>query len=90
MGVPSLFGSTKVSLPFILQMMRLPADAMQLYLIASPLLIYFTAALSCMSIFALSAICTAFLTGVGKLRVRRALFSGGGRRSSPSSPWSSC
>ncbi len=44
-GVPSLFGSAKLSLPFILQMMRLPADAMQLYLIASPLLIYFTSAL---------------------------------------------
>ncbi len=74
-GVPSLFGSTKVSLPFILQMMRLPADAMQLYLIASPLQIYFTSALTCMSIFALSAICTAFLTGLGKLRVKRAMYS---------------
>jgi ABC-type amino acid transport substrate-binding protein len=76
-GVPSLFGSAKLSLPFILQMMRLPADAMQLYLIASPLLIYFTSALSCMSIFALSAIGTAYLTGVGKLRARRALYSAG-------------
>ena len=74
-GVPSLFGSTKVSLPFILQMMRLPADAMQLYLIASPLQIYFTSALTCMSIFALSAICTAFLTGLGRLRVKRAMYS---------------
>ena len=75
LGVPSLFGSAKVSLPFILQMMRLPADAMELYLVASPLQVYFTAALSCMSIFALSAIGTAFLTGVGRLRVRRALIS---------------
>lgn len=59
LGVPSLFGSAKVSLPFILEMMRLPADAMGTYLVASPLQVYFTAALDCMSIFALSAIGTA-------------------------------
>lgn len=74
-GVPSLFGSAKLSLPFILQMMRLPADAMQLYLIAGPLQVYFTSALSCMSIFAVCAIGTAYLTGVAKLRMRRALYS---------------
>ena len=74
-GVPSLFGSPKLSLQFILEQMKLPADAMQLYLISNPFHVYFASALTCMSMFALSAICTAFLTGVGKLRMKRALMS---------------
>jgi ABC-type amino acid transport substrate-binding protein len=74
-GVPSLFGSPKLSLQFILEQMRLPADAMQLYLISNPFHVYFASALTCMSMFSLSAICTAFLTGIGTLRVKRALLS---------------
>ncbi|MDD1709010.1 MAG: transporter substrate-binding domain-containing protein, partial [Methanoregulaceae archaeon] len=74
-GVPSLFGSPKLSLQFILEQMRLPADALQLYLISNPFHVYFASALTCMSMFALSAICTAFLTGIGSLRMKRALMS---------------
>src|SRR5690606_15891356 len=74
-GVPSLFGSAKLSLKFILDLMRLPADAMQLYLISNPFHVYFTSALTCMSMFSLSTIVTVFLTGLGGLRVRRALIS---------------
>ena len=74
-GVPSLFGSAKLSLMFILDLMKLPADAMQLYLISNPFHIYFTSALTCMSMLSLSTIVTAFLTGLGGLRVRRALIS---------------
>ena len=74
-GVPSLFGSAKLSLKFILDLMRLPADAMQLYLISNPFHVYFTSALTCMSMLSLSTIVTAFLTGLGGLRVRRALIS---------------
>jgi Na+/H+-dicarboxylate symporter/ABC-type amino acid transport substrate-binding protein len=74
-GVPSLFGSPKLSLQFILEQMKLPADAMQLYLISNPFHVYFASALTCMSMFSLSAICTAFLTGVGKLRMKRALMA---------------
>jgi Na+/H+-dicarboxylate symporter/ABC-type amino acid transport substrate-binding protein len=74
-GVPSLFGSAKLSLKFILDLMRLPADAMQLYLISNPFHVYFTSALTCMSMLSLSTIVTAFLTGLGGFRVRRALIS---------------
>lgn len=74
-GVPSLFGSPKLSLQFILELMRLPADAMQLYLISNPFHVYFASALTCMSMFSLSAIVTAFLTGLGGLRAKRALIS---------------
>ncbi|HNO07526.1 MAG: cation:dicarboxylate symporter family transporter [Methanomicrobiales archaeon] len=74
-GVPSLFGSAKLSLQFILELMKLPADAMQLYLISNPFHVYFASALTCMSMFSLSAIVTAFLTGLGGLRMRRALIA---------------
>jgi Na+/H+-dicarboxylate symporter/ABC-type amino acid transport substrate-binding protein len=74
-GVPSLFGPAKLSLQFLLQVMQLPADAFQLYLISNPLYVYFVKALTCMSIFSFSTICTAFLSGCGALRLRRALIS---------------
>lgn len=74
-GVPSLFGPAKLSLQFLLQVMQLPADAFQLYIISSPLYVYFVKALTCMSIFSFSTICTAFLSGCGGLRLKKALFS---------------
>jgi len=74
-GVPSFFGSSKLAVQMLLQVVHLPADAFQLYLISQPFSIYFTAALTCMGIFSFSAICTAFLSGCGGLRLKRALIS---------------
>lgn len=74
-GIPSLFGSSILAVQFLLETMTLPADALQIYQISHSFHVYFTTALFCMSIFALSAICTAFLTGCGGLRVKRALVS---------------
>lgn len=74
-GVPSFFGSSKLALQFLLQMTHLPSDAMQLFIISNPFTIYFATSLTCMAIFSFSTICTAFLTGCGGLRFRRALFS---------------
>lgn len=74
-GVPSLFGPARLSLQFLLQVMQLPADAFQLYIISTPLYVYFVKALACMSIFSFATICTAFLSGCGGLRLKRALFS---------------
>jgi Na+/H+-dicarboxylate symporter/ABC-type amino acid transport substrate-binding protein len=74
-GVPSIFGPAKLSIPFLLQVMQLPADAFQLYIISEPLYVYFVKALTCMSIFSFSTICTAFLSGCGGLRLKRALIS---------------
>lgn len=74
-GVPSFFGSSKLAVQMHLQVGHLPADAFQLYLVSQPFSIYFATALTCMAIFSFSAICTAFLTGSGRLRLKRALFS---------------
>jgi Na+/H+-dicarboxylate symporter/ABC-type amino acid transport substrate-binding protein len=74
-GIPSLFGSSVLAVQFLLETMTLPADALQIYQISHSVHVYFTTALFCMSIFALSTICTAFLTGLGGLRLKRALLS---------------
>jgi len=74
-GIPSLFGSSSLAVQFLLKTMTLPADALQIYQISQSIHIYFTTALFCMSVFALSTICTAFQTGCGGLRLRRALLS---------------
>ncbi|MDD1752239.1 MAG: cation:dicarboxylase symporter family transporter [Methanotrichaceae archaeon] len=74
-GIPSIFGPAKLSIQFLLELMQLPADALRLYIISSPFHVYFVTALTCMSIFSFSTICTAFLSGCGGLRLKRALFS---------------
>jgi Na+/H+-dicarboxylate symporter/ABC-type amino acid transport substrate-binding protein len=74
-GIPSLFGSSVLAVQFLLETLKLPADALQIYQISYSVHVYFTAALFCMSVFALSTICTAFLTGCGGLRLKRALLS---------------
>jgi Na+/H+-dicarboxylate symporter/ABC-type amino acid transport substrate-binding protein len=74
-GIPSLFGSSVLAVQFLLETMTLPTDALQIYQISHSIHVYFTTALFCMSIFALSTICTAFLTGCGGLRLKRALLS---------------
>lgn len=74
-GVPSFFGSSKLALQFLLQVMQLPADALQLFIISNSFHIYFSTALTCMAIFSFSTICTAFLSGCGGLRLRRAALS---------------
>jgi len=74
-GIPSLFGSSLLAVQFLLETMTLPVDALQIYQISHSIHVYFTTALFCMSIFALSTICTAFLTGCGGLRLKKALLS---------------
>ncbi|MDD1758749.1 MAG: cation:dicarboxylase symporter family transporter [Methanotrichaceae archaeon] len=74
-GIPSLFGSSVLAVQFLLETMKLPTDALQIYQISQSFHVYFSAALFCMSVFALSTICTAFLTGCGGLRLKRALLS---------------
>ncbi|MDD1752940.1 MAG: cation:dicarboxylase symporter family transporter, partial [Methanotrichaceae archaeon] len=74
-GIPSLFASSFLAVQFLLETLKLPADALQIYQISQSFHVYFTTALFCMSAFALSTICIAFLTGCGGLRLKRALFS---------------
>ena len=75
LGIPSLFGSSTMAVQFLLETLTLPADAIQLYQISYSFHVYFTTALFCMSIFAISTICIAFLTGCGGLRLKRAILS---------------
>lgn len=74
-GIPSLFGSSTLAVQFLLETMTLPADALQIYQISHSFHVYFTTALFCMTVFSISIICTAFLTGCGGLRLKRALLS---------------
>ncbi|MEI6632571.1 MAG: cation:dicarboxylase symporter family transporter [Chlamydiota bacterium] len=71
-GIFSFFGSGKSAVPFLLTLMRLPEDAFQLYLASSPFNSYFGAGLSCMFLFAFTAVCAARLTG--RFRIRAGKF----------------
>jgi Na+/H+-dicarboxylate symporter/ABC-type amino acid transport substrate-binding protein len=68
-GVPSVFGSSRACVLFLLDIFSIPEDAFQLYNISITLLIYFVSALGCVSIFSLCAICIAHLTG--RLQIRK-------------------
>jgi Na+/H+-dicarboxylate symporter/ABC-type amino acid transport substrate-binding protein len=70
-GIPSVFGSSRVAVLFLLNIFYIPEDAFQLYNFALPFFIYFVSALGCMSIFSLCAICMAHLTGHLQFRKRR-------------------
>ena len=70
-GIPSVFGSSRVSVLFLLNIFHIPEDAFQLYNFSLPFFVYFVSALGCMSIFSLCAICMAHLTGRLQFSKRR-------------------
>jgi Na+/H+-dicarboxylate symporter len=70
-GLLSFFGSGKTAVPFLLDLMRLPEDAFQLYVASSPFNGHFGAGLSAMFIFAFAAACVARLTGSFRIRAWR-------------------
>ncbi len=74
-GVPSLFGSTMVSIQFLLDLMHLPADALILYASSNTIHIHFVTALTCMSLFSFTAICVAFFTDSVRIRWKRLFLS---------------
>ena len=67
-GLLSFFGSGKAAVPFLLDLMRLPEDAFQLYIASSPINSYFGAGLSSMFLFAFTASCAALIAGRVRLR----------------------
>ena len=70
-GVPSLFGSTMISTPSMLNLMHLPSDAFELYMSSNSFHIYFMTPLVCMSIFSFTVICVASFTGLAGIRWKR-------------------
>ena len=74
-GIPSFFGSSKLSVLSLLDLMGLPEDAYNLYISSGILRQAFVAPLSVISIFSLSAITIAFATNRARFRWKRAAFS---------------
>jgi Na+/H+-dicarboxylate symporter/ABC-type amino acid transport substrate-binding protein len=72
-GIPTFFGSSKISVVSLLNLMHLPADAYNLYISMGILRQCCVAALSCMSIFSFTTISIALVTNRGRLRWRRAI-----------------
>jgi Na+/H+-dicarboxylate symporter/ABC-type amino acid transport substrate-binding protein len=70
-GIPTFFGSSKLSVVSLLNLMHLPADAYSLYISMGILRQCFVAALSCISIFSFSTISIALITKRGRMRWRR-------------------
>jgi ABC-type amino acid transport substrate-binding protein len=74
-GIPSFFGSSKLSVLSLLDLMRLPEDAFNLYLSSGILRQAFVAPLSVISIFSFSAITIALSTNRARFRWKRAVVS---------------
>lgn len=74
-GIPTLFGSSYFSVPFLLNLLHLPSDAFELYISSHTIDIHFNAALSSMSIFSFSAICVSLLSGSHNIRIKKMLSS---------------
>ncbi|MFA5269244.1 MAG: cation:dicarboxylase symporter family transporter [Methanoregula sp.] len=75
LGIPSFFGSSKVSVISLLDLMHLPADAYNLYISSGILRQAFVAPLSVISIFAFTTITIALTTNRARFRWKRAAMS---------------
>ena len=74
-GIPSFFGSSKLSVLSLLDLMGLPEDAFNLYLSSGILRQAFVAPLSVISIFSFSAITIAVTTNQARFRWKKAALS---------------
>lgn len=74
-GIPSFFGSSKVSVEWLLNLMHLPADSFNLYISTGILRQSFVAAMASMSIFSFTVISTALISGRYRLQWKKAIFS---------------
>jgi Na+/H+-dicarboxylate symporter/ABC-type amino acid transport substrate-binding protein len=73
-GIPNLFGSSKVSVISLLNLMHLPSDAYNLYISTGLMRQCFVAPLTCMSIFSFTTISIVLLENKYRLRWSRAIF----------------
>ena len=74
-GIPSFFGSSKLSVLSLLTLMSLPADAYNLYISSGLLRQAFVAPLSVISIFAFTTITIALTRNQAQFRWKRAIMS---------------
>ena len=74
-GIPSFFGSSKVTVISLLSLMHLPSDAYDIYISSGILRQCFIASLSAMSIFSFSVISIALLTNRYRLEWKKVIFS---------------
>lgn len=74
-GIPNFFGSSKLSVISLLNLMNLPADAYNLYLSSGILRQAFVAPLSVISIFSFSTITIALTRNEARFRWKRAILS---------------
>jgi Na+/H+-dicarboxylate symporter len=74
-GIPSFFGSSKLSVISLLDLMHLPADAYNLYISSGILRQAFVAPLSVISIFSFTTITIALTTDRARFRWKRAAMS---------------
>jgi len=74
-GIPTFFGSSKLAVISLLDLMHLPADAYNLYISSGILRQAFVAPLSVISIFSFTAITIALATDRARFRWKRAALS---------------
>jgi hypothetical protein len=74
-GIPSFFGSSKVSIEWLLNLMCLPADSFNLYISSGILRQSFVASMASMSIFSFTTISAALISGRCRLHWKKATFS---------------
>lgn len=74
-GIPSFFGSSKISVISLLDLMHLPADAYNLYISSGILRQAFVAPLSVISIFSFTTITIALTRNQARFRWKRAIMS---------------
>ena len=74
-GIPSFFGSSKVSVEWLLNLMRLPADSFNLYISTGILRQSFVASMASMSIFSFTTISAALISGRFRLQWKKAILS---------------
>lgn len=72
-GIPSSFGSSAILIPFLLNLMHLPAKAFDLYIGSSLITHNILAPLSIMSIFTFTIICISLLIGPAQFRLKKML-----------------
>jgi ABC-type amino acid transport substrate-binding protein len=75
-GIPTIFSSSHLSVPFLLNLMHLPSDAFELYLSSHTIDNHFNAALSSMSISSFTVICVALLSGFSRIRIKKDVYIG--------------
>jgi len=74
-GLFSFFAGLDMAIPFMLDLMRIPADMYQLYVVTGIVNVRFTTLLSVMGLIVFTVLVTCSITGLLKIRPKQALLS---------------